>query len=185
MSGHNKWSTIKNKKGAADMRKGKIFSDVSKQIRLAVKEGKSGDPKFNSSLRLALEKAHEANMPKENVQRAIDRGLGKGKSGALQEVVYEGYGPGGAGLLVVAHTDNHQRTAGEIRFIFSRCNAAMGGPGSAMYLFTREGDDFKVNIPTEISDPNIQGQIQSLIDALRENSDVEDVYCAGVWEEKE
>lgn len=185
MSGHSKWNNIKNKKGAADIKKGKVFSEIGKQIRIAVKEGKSGDPKFNPSLRLALDKARAANMPKENIQRAIDRGLGKGKTGDIQEVVYEGYGPGGVGILVVAHTDNHQRTAGEIRFIFSRANSSLGAPGSAMYLFTHEGEDYNVAIPMPIDDPQTQTQLQNLIDALRENEDVEDVYCAGVWEGKE
>src|SRR5260221_2417488 len=136
MSGHSKWNNIKNKKGAADIQKGKLFSQLSKQIRVTVREGKSGDPRFNPSLRLVLDKARAANMPKENIERAIDRGLGKGKGGDIREVVYEGYAPGGAGLLVVAHTDNNQRTAGEIRFLFSKAGGSLAGPGAAMYLFS-------------------------------------------------
>ncbi len=185
MSGHSKWSTIKNKKGAADIKKGKVFSQLTKQIRIAVKEGKSGDPKFNPALRLVLDKARAANMPKENIERAIDRGLGKGKAGAIHEVVYEGYGPGGVGLLVVAHTDNNQRTASEIRLLFSRAEGSLGGPGSAMFLFTRNGDEYTLSLPMQIDDPDMQERIQDLIDNLRENEDVEDVYCAGVWEGKE
>jgi len=184
MSGHSKWSNIKNKKGVADIKKGKVFSEIGKQIRLAVKASKSGDPIFNPNLRLALDKARSANMPKENIERAIDRGLGKGKGGEIQEVVYEGYGPGGAGIVVIAHTDNHQRTAGEIRFLFSRAGGSLGSPHSAMYLFTHVGEEYTVAIPTPIEDAQLQGQLQSLIDALRDNQDVEDVYCAGVWEEK-
>lgn len=184
MSGHSKWSTIKNKKGIADIKKGKVFSELSKQIRMTVKEGKSGDPKFNSSLRLVLEKARAANMPKENIQRAIERGLGKGKAGEIHEVVYEGYGPGGAGIIVVAQTDNNQRTAGEVRFLFSRAGGSLGGPGSAMFLFQREGEDYTVKLPIQIDDREMQETLQNLLDDLRSNDDVEDVFCAGVWEGK-
>ncbi len=185
MSGHSKWSTIKHKKGIADIKKGKLFSQLSKDIRIAVKEGKSGDPRFNNALRLAVEKARAANMPKENIERAIDRGLGKGKGGAIHEVVYEAYGPHGVGLVIVAMTDNNQRTAGEVRNILSRAGGSLGGPGSAMYLFHRLGEEYTVAIPMEIADVQQQEQIQELIDSLREDEDVEDVFCAGVWEGKE
>jgi YebC/PmpR family DNA-binding regulatory protein len=185
MSGHSKWSTIKHKKGVADIKKGKVFSQLAKQIRIAVKEGKSGDPKFNPTLRLALEKARAANMPNANIQRAIDRGLGKGKGGAIQEVVYEGFGPHGVGFIVVAMTDNLQRTSGEVRAAFSKAGGSLGGPGTAMYLFQRQGDEYHVTIPMEITDPEIQETTQDLMDTFRENEDVEDVYCAGVWEGKE
>lgn len=185
MSGHSKWSTIKHKKGVADIKKGKLFSQLSKNIRIAVKEGKSGDPKFNVTLRLALEKARAANMPKENIERAIDRGLGKGKAGAIHEVVYEAYGPQGVAFVVVAMTDNNQRTAGEIRAIFSKAGGSLGGPGSVMFLFQRQGEEYQVMIPMEILDPELQEKTQALLDILRENEDVEDVFTSGVWAEKE
>lgn len=181
MSGHSKWNNIKNRKGAADIKKGKVFSQLSKNIRVAVREGKSGDPKANIGLRLALEKAREANMPNENIQRAIDRGLGKGKGGEIHEVVYEGFGPHGVGMLIIVHTDNNQRTAGEIRNILSKAGGSLGGPGSAMYLFERMGDEYSVTIPMQIEDEHQQHAIQTLIDTLRESEDVEDVFCAGVW----
>ncbi len=185
MSGHSKWSTIKHKKGIADVKKGKLFSSLAKNIRIAVKESKSGDPKFNAALRLALDKARAANMPKENIERAIDRGLGKGKGGEIHEVVYEGFGPQGVGIIALAMTDNNQRTAGEVRAIFSKAGGSLGGPGSAMYLFHRQGDEFSIAIPMEIQDPELQEKTQQLMDTLRENEDVEDVFCAGVWEGKE
>lgn len=185
MSGHSKWNNIKNKKGAADAARGKTFSQISKLIRIAVKEGKSGDAKFNPLLRVPLEKARAANMPKDNIQRAIDRGLGKGKGGMIQEIVYEGYGPSGAAFLVVALTDNTQRTAGEIRAIFSRAEGSLGGPNSAMFMFTKEGSEYTAAIPLEISDEGLQSQLQDLIDTLRQNEDVEDVYTNAIWEEKE
>ena len=185
MSGHSKWSTIKHKKGVADVKKGKVFSQLSKNIRVAVREGKSGDPKFNASLRLMLDKARAANMPKENIQRAIDRGLGKGKGGAIHEVIYEGFGPHGVGFVVVAMTDNHQRTAGEIRAIFSKAGGSLGAPGCSIYLFQRSGEDYLVTIPMEVTDEGVQEQTQALMDTLRESEDVEDVFCAGVWTGKE
>jgi YebC/PmpR family DNA-binding regulatory protein len=187
MAGHSKWNNIKNKKGAADERRAKVFTDISKLIKTAVKEHGSADPNSNPALRLAMEKARAANMPKDNVQRAIDRGLGKSATGALfQDIVYEGFGPKGVGLLIVAVTDNLNRTSSEIRLLLSRAGGSLGGPGSAGYLFERTSSgEYTITIPMEVSDPEDQEQLQNLLDALRENDDVEDVYCAGVWEGKE
>lgn len=185
MAGHSKWNNIKNRKGAADAKRGKVFSQISKEIRIAVKEGKSGDANANPRLRVQIEKARAANMPKENIQRAIDRGLGKGKGGMIQEVIYEGYGPQGVGMLIIAQTDNNQRTAAEIRNTLSKAGGSLGGPGSAMYLFQRQGEEYQVTIPMIVEDPDHQEKLQDLIDTLRENEDVEDVFCAGEWEGKE
>jgi YebC/PmpR family DNA-binding regulatory protein len=185
MAGHSKWHNIQAHKGVVDAKRGKVFSELSKLIRVAVREHKSGDPQFNATLRTLLEKARAANMPKENIQRAIDRGLGKGKSGAIQEIVYEGYGPGGVGFVIVAQTDNTQRTAGEVRFALSRAGGSLGGPGSVMFLFEHRGDEYIPTIPMEITDPEQQATLQNLIDTLRADQDVEDVFCAGVWEGKE
>lgn len=185
MAGHSKWNNIKNRKGAVDAKRGKVFSQLSKNIRIAVKEGKSGDPKANIGLRFAIEKAREANMPNENIQRAVDRGLGKGKGGEIRENIYEAFGPGGVGLLIVAQTDNNQRTATELRTVLGKAGGSLGGPGSAMYLFQRNGDEFSVAIPMEIADADAQERLTDLIDQLRNNDDVEDVYCAGVWPDQE
>jgi YebC/PmpR family DNA-binding regulatory protein len=185
MSGHSKWSTIKHKKGVTDAKRGKLFSQLSKNIRIAVKEGKSGDPKFNPALRLAIEKARAVNMPNENIQRAIDRGLGKGKSGAIQEIVYEGYAAGGVGMIIVAMTDNTQRTTGEVRATLGKAGGSLGGPGSSMFLFEHKGEEYLPAIPLEITDPTQIETLVSLIDALHDNEDVEDVFTSGVWAGKD
>ncbi len=185
MSGHSKWNNIKNRKGAADAQKGKLFSQLAKNIRIAVKEGKSGDPKASPSLRLAVEKARAANMPNENVLRAIERGLGKGKGGQIQEIIYEGFAPPGVGIIIMAQSDNPQRTAGAVRAILSKAGGSLGGPGSAMYLFQRHGDEFQITIPMEVTDLEQQEKLEDLINTLRDNEDVEDVFCAGIWEGKE
>src|SRR3989304_3111017 len=134
MSGHSKWSNIKNQKAAADAKKGKIFGLLARQIRNAVKEGGSGDPQSNATLRTLLEKSRAENMPKEKVQRAIDVGLGKGAGGELKEIVYEGFGPGGVGFLVAVVTNNANRTTSEIREIFSRAGGSIGAPPSVMSM---------------------------------------------------
>lgn len=185
MSGHSKWSNIKNKKGAADAKRGKVFSQLSKNIRIAVREGQSGDPRFNASLRLMVEKARAANMPQENIQRAIDRGLGKGKSGLIHEIVYEGYAAGGVGMLIVAHSDNAQRTAAEVRNILSKGGASLGGPGSAMFLFTHQGEEYTPTMPLELTDEDQIESLENLLEQLRENDDVEDIFVAATWDVKE
>lgn len=177
MSGHSHWATIKGQKAVADAKKGKAFSLVSRQITLAVKEGKSGDPNDNPHLRLALEKAHEANMPKDNVKRAIDKGLGKSASGAvLQEVVIEGYGLGGVAIMVTATTDNPNRTKSEIRQIIDRRGGSIGEPGSVAYIFV--GGTPSYTIPF----PGFDAQkIQELINALEEHEDIETVKHNAVF----
>ncbi|MBU0974179.1 YebC/PmpR family DNA-binding transcriptional regulator [Patescibacteria group bacterium] len=185
MSGHSKWNNIKNKKGVADAKKGKIFSSISKLIRIAVREGKSDDPKFNPSLRVALEKARTANMPKVNIQRAIERGLGKTASGiSIQEIDYEGFGAGGVPVIVVAMTDNPNRTAAEIKFAFSRNEGSLGSPGSAMYMFKRSNDGgYECTMPMELDDKEAVNSIRSMVEKLRESEDVEDIYMAVEIEE--
>lgn len=177
MSGHSKWNNIKNKKAASDAKKSKAFTIAAKLIRTAVRQSGNGDPASNPALRMALDKAREVNMPNENVQRAINRGLGKGDAGSLEEITYEGYGPGGVGFLAVARTDNKQRTGAEIRFIFDRNGGSLGGPGSTMYLFRREGGEYATQIPVEVEDPEVLQQLRSFRDALEEHDDVESVYC--------
>ena len=177
MSGHSKWNNIKNKKAASDAKKSKAFTVASKMIRTAVRQSGNGDPGSNPALRLALDKAREVNMPNENVQRAIQRGLGKGDGGSLEEITYEGYGPGGVGFLAIARTENKQRTGAEIRFLFDRGGGSLGGPGSTMYLFRREGSEYVTQIPIAIEDPEIQQQLRALRDELEAHDDVENVYC--------
>lgn len=134
MSGHSHWSTIKSKKAVEDAKKGKSFTRVARLIVIAVQKGASGDPQMNPSLRLALDKAREVNMPNDNIRRAIDKGLGKGGGGRMEEISYEGYGPFGVGFIVETTTDNRNRTGAEIRNIFEKHGGSIGSPGSVSYL---------------------------------------------------
>lgn len=134
MSGHNKWSKIKRQKGKEDKKRSKMFTKIVHQIVVAVKDHSDGDPETNADLRSAIDKAKEVNMPKDNIQNAIDRALGKGEEGALEEIVYEGYAPGGVGIMVKVLTDNTNRTASQIKTLFDRHGGSLGAPGSVSYL---------------------------------------------------
>lgn len=139
MSGHSKWKTIKRQKGVADAKRGQIFTKLSKAITLAVKQGGGiGNPSLNLKLRLAIETARGANMPKENIERAISRAAGSSDAD-MQEVIYEGFGPGGFSVIVEAVTDNKLRTNAEIRNIFDKHGGSFGVPGSVSYQFTKIG----------------------------------------------
>jgi YebC/PmpR family DNA-binding regulatory protein len=138
MSGHSKWSTIKRKKGAADAKRGKIFTKLQREIQTAARLA-GGDPGSNPRLRLAIDKARAANMPKENVERAIKRGTGAGDDSSYDEVVYEGYGPGGTAVYVEALTDNKNRTVGEIRHALAKHGGNLGSSGCVAYLFEKKG----------------------------------------------
>lgn len=138
MSGHNKWSTIKHKKGAADAKRGKIFSKLIKEISIAARVG-GGDPDGNPRLRTAINAARAANMPKDNVDRAIKRGTGEIAGVSYEEVIYEGYGPGGVAVLVEALTDNKNRTVAEIRHIFDKYNGNLGESGCVAWMFQKKG----------------------------------------------
>ncbi len=178
MSGHSKWNNIKNRKGAQDKLKSKVFSQLSRLIRAAAKQGNSGDPKSNSSLRLVLDKARVANMPKDKVQKAIDVALGKGNASQIQEIVYEGFGPGGIGMMIVALTDNVNRSSAEIRFILNKFGGSLGSPGSAKYMFSRNQEgEFVATMKFPISQEDEEKMLE-LADELRELEDVEDVFYA-------
>ena len=139
MSGHSKWSSIKHKKGAADAKRGKLFSKLARAIIVAARDG-GGDPEHNPTLATAIQKARDASMPKENIQRAIDRGTGAGADGAaIERILYEGYGPGGVAILVEALTDNRNRASAEIRFAFSSHGGSLGEPGSVAWIFEKKG----------------------------------------------
>jgi YebC/PmpR family DNA-binding regulatory protein len=139
MSGHSKWATIKRKKGAIDAARGKVFTKIIKEITVAARIGGGGDPNSNPRLRLALDKAKAANMPKDNVDRAIKKGTGELEGVSYEELVYEGYGAGGVALYIEITTDNKNRTAPEIRMAFSKHNGNMGASGSVAYLFHKKG----------------------------------------------
>jgi len=138
MSGHSKWSTIKRKKGAADAKRGKIFTKLIREIATAARMG-GGDPDANPRLRLAMDKARAANMPKDNIQRAIQKGIGGGDEASYEEVIYEGYGPGGTAVLLEALTDNRKRTVSEVRHVFSKNGGNLGSNGCVAYLFEKKG----------------------------------------------
>ena len=139
MSGHSKWSTIKRKKGAADAKRGALFGKLSKAITVAAREG-GGDPDMNPALSLAVQKAKEGNMPNDNIQRAIDKGTGAGAdAAAIERITYEGYAPGGVAVMVEVLTDNRNRAASDVRYIFSKNGGKLGTSGSVSYLFERKG----------------------------------------------
>lgn len=134
MSGHSKWSTIKHKKAIEDAKKGVSFTKIAKKIQIAAKKGGSGDSDKNPYLRTILEEARAVNMPSENVRRAIEKALGGPEGPAIEEIIYEGYGPGGIGFLITSATDNRNRTGGEIKSLFDKSGGSLGSPGSVSYL---------------------------------------------------
>jgi YebC/PmpR family DNA-binding regulatory protein len=139
MSGHSKWSSIKHKKGAADAKRGRLFTKLARAITVAARDG-GGDPDSNPSLATAVQKARDASMPKDNIQRAIDRGSGIGTDAdAIETVLFEGYGPGGAAILVEALTDNRNRTSADVRHAFTKHHGSLGEPGSVAWIFEKRG----------------------------------------------
>jgi YebC/PmpR family DNA-binding regulatory protein len=139
LSGHSKWSTIKHKKGAADAKRGKLFSKLSRAIMVAAKEG-GGDPATNLALQNAIEKARSYSMPKDNIERAIAKGSGEGgDASSFETVVYEGYGPEGVAVLVEALTDNRNRTASDVRHLFTKHGGNLGATGAVAWQFERRG----------------------------------------------
>jgi YebC/PmpR family DNA-binding regulatory protein len=138
MSGHSKWATIKHKKGAADARRGKVFTKVIKEITVAARTG-GGDPDSNPRLRTAIAAAKAENMPADNIKRAIQKGTGELPGAAYEEVIYEGYGPGGVALLVEATTDNKNRTTSEIRHMLGKHGGNMGAAGCVGWMFHKKG----------------------------------------------
>jgi YebC/PmpR family DNA-binding regulatory protein len=140
MSGHSKWHSIKHKKAVVDARRGQQFTKLARAITVAAREG-GGDPDGNSGLALAIQKARDASMPKDNIERAIAKGTGElADAEQISTVVYEGYGPGGVALLIEALTDNRNRTGAEIRHAFSKYGGSLGEPGSVSYLFDKRGE---------------------------------------------
>jgi len=137
MSGHSKWSTIKRKKSAEDAKRGKLFTRLARDITIAARNG--GDPNANPALRLAIEKAKAANMPKENIERAIKRGTGELEGGAPEEVMYEGYAPHGVALLIKCLTDNRNRTLAEIRRVLNRGGGSLAEAGAVTWMFESKG----------------------------------------------
>ncbi len=179
MSGHNKWSKIKHKKAAGDAAKSKVFSKHAALI--AMESRKANGNIASPSLAAAIERAKKDSMPKENIDRAIAKG--SGSDGAkLEEVMYEAFGPGGVAMIITAGTDNNNRTAPEIRHIFTKAGLQLGTPGSAAWAFTKTADGYVPQNPMELSDEDGE-KLANLIEALEENDDVQDVYTTADSEE--
>ncbi len=174
MSGHSKWSNIKRQKGLNDSKRSQTFSKLSRLITIAARDF-GADPDANPTLRLAIEKAKYANMPKENIQKAIDKGAGKGgDSEVLFDLTYEGFGPNGEAFYIKAITDNKNRTVSELRNLFSRSGGNLGVAGSTAYIFGTDLENplFKVEIDTE---ENME-KLLKLYDSLSEQDDVQSVF---------
>jgi YebC/PmpR family DNA-binding regulatory protein len=153
MSGHSKWATTHRKKELIDAKRGKIFTKLAKLVTIAARDGKSGDPAMNPSLRMAIETARAASMPKDNIDRAIKRGLGEGGGSQIEEVIYEAYAPFGIAMLIECLTDNKNRTLGEIKALLNKAGGTLATAGSVSYLFKKIGqiiiDESKSSIKGE------------------------------------
>ncbi len=163
MSGHNKWSKIKRQKGVEDAKKGQIYTKLTREIIMAAREG-GGDPETNFKLRLAIQKAREASMPKDNIERAIERGSGNMEGAVLEELTLEGYGPSGTAILAQTLSDNRNRTVQEVRNVFTRQGGTMGSAGSVAWLFDSRGV-----ITVEINGKNVDDLELQAIDAGAED----------------
>ncbi|MGO4944535.1 YebC/PmpR family DNA-binding transcriptional regulator [Streptococcus alactolyticus] len=172
MSGHNKWSKIKNKKGEADAKRGAVFNKLSREIFVAAKAG-GGDPAMNASLRMVLDKARAANMPKDNINRAIKKATDVGDTTNYDEITYEGYGPGGVAILVHTLTDNKKRTDTNLHTIFTRNGGNMGSTGSVAYMFDRKGHLVIEREGLDLSEDDMLGMIlEAGADDLKTTDDV-------------
>jgi YebC/PmpR family DNA-binding regulatory protein len=176
MSGHSKWAQIKRKKGVADVKRGAAFTRLGREISIAAREG-GGDPSANFTLRLAIEKARGQNMPKENIERAVKRGTGElAEGGQLEEMMYEGYGPGGSAVLVQILTDNRNRAAAEVRHMFTRGGGNLAAANAVAWMFDKKG------VITLENAKNPEDLALELIDAGAEDykldGNVLDLYCA-------
>ena len=176
MAGHSKWKQIKRQKGVADQRRGALFTKLAREITLAAKQG-GGDPDGNFRLRLAVQNARDNNMPADNIQRAIARATGPGEATDLQEITYEGYGPGGVAIMVEAMTDNRNRTVGEIRSVFSRAGGNLGESGSVAWQFDSRGV-VTVNTNGRSADEIADVAIEAGAEDFHVDEDVVEVYTA-------
>ena len=174
MSGHSKWASIKHKKAIVDSKRGKLFTKLARAVTVAAKEG-GGDIDGNPSLALAVQKAKDASMPKDNIERAIAKGTGAGAdAAALETIMYEGYGPGGVALLIEAVTDNRNRTGADVRHMLSKHNGSLGEPGSVAYNFDKKGviavdgeryseDDLMIAIDAGAEDISLDDDVYEII----------------------
>jgi YebC/PmpR family DNA-binding regulatory protein len=176
MSGHSKWSQIKRKKGVADVKRGAVFTRLGREISLAAREG-GGDQTANFTLRLAVEKARGQNMPKENIERAIKRGTGElNEGGQLEDAIYEGYGPGGTALLVQVLTDNRNRTASEVRHMFTRGGGNLAASNAVAWMFEKKGIIAIENVKN--ADDLALELIDAGADDVKVDGSLVEAYCA-------
>lgn len=174
MSGHSKWSTIKHKKALTDAKKSKVFSKIASVITIAARKGENPDK--NPTLRTAIEKAREVNMPKENIDRAIKKGTGEIAGAALEEVTYGAFGPGGVAMLITAITDNKNRTLSEIKQILNSHNAKFAEISSIQWMFRRDGPGWVPNSPIKIDDENVKKELDAIYEDLDEQQDTSEIY---------
>jgi len=172
MSGHSKWATTKRDKAVVDFKRGNLFTKVSRLLTVAARQG-GGDIDANPSLRLAVDKAKDARMSKETIDRAIQRGLGNSAEGSLDDLIYEGYGPNGEAFYIKAITDNRNRTVAELRNIFNKAGGSLGNTGSTAYIFSSDPENpiFIVDVADKDRE-----RLQNLYEQLEENDDVQQVY---------
>ncbi len=168
MSGHSKWATIKRKKGAADAKRGKLFTRLAKEITIAARDG-GGDPELNPALRTAVQNARAQNMPNDNIDRAIKRGTGEVEGATYEELTYEGYGHGGIAIMVETLTDNTNRTAADVRHAFNKFGGKMASSGSVAYLFEKKG---QIQIDAQVADEDRVMEV--VIDAGAEDVEATD-----------
>lgn len=172
MSGHNKWSKIKHKKAATDAQKSKLFSKHA--LMITMESRRAGGNLSSPGLIAVIDRAKKDSMPKENIDRAVAKGAGAGAA-ALEEVVFEAFGPGGVGMIITAVTDNNNRTSPEIRHIFTKAGYSLGAPGTAMWAFTKTADGYVPQNPVELNDTDGEA-LANLIEALEEQDDVQEIY---------
>ena len=173
MSGHSKWSQIKHKKGVADQKKGQLFSKLSKIISLAARHGT--DPEMNVELKNAIEKAREANMPKENIERAIKRVSDK-NAAQLEELTIEVIGPESLALIITAITDNKNRTMGEVKNILSEFGYKIAQQGAVLWMFDKKEQEFVPKYPVQNLSENTKNSLEKILEKLDDNEDVQEVY---------
>ncbi len=176
MAGHNKWSKVKHIKAAVDAKKGKVFSRISRELTIAAKNG-GRDPDLNPRLRTAISAAKAANMPNDNVDRAIKKGLGELDGAAMEEITYEGYAPGGVALLIECVTDNKNRSSADVRTAFNKGGGSIGTPGSVMHQFHRKGE-IKFPAAAGSEDAILEAALESGADDVVSDPDEHTVYTA-------
>lgn len=175
MSGHSKWATTKRHKAAVDAKRGKIFSAISKDLTLAAKDG-GGDPSTNARLRMLLQKAKAANMPADNVDRAIKKGTGELPGVVYEQLIYEGYGPGGIGIIVEVTTDNKNRAASDVRSTFTKNGGNLATPGALQFNFTKQGQ-FIISAEKASEDALMEVVLDAGAEDIRNNGDHFEVLC--------